>query len=450
MTCIIIVNLLIARSLEADMNSIWSATCQKPNFPTLIKDKKTEVLIIGGGMAGVLCAYYLHQQNVPYMLVEGKTIGDGITKNTTAKITSQHGIIYNKLVSRFGIDKARLYFNANEEAIKRYKDLSQQYDCDLEEKSAFVYSLTNREKIEQEIQAMLNFGAQVKFRTQLPLPFAIAGAVQLDHQAQFHPLKLLYKIAAGLNIYEGCFVEKIDGNHAITKQGTIVANKIIVATHFPMMNTHGSYFIKMYQHRSYTLALDKTLVLDGMYVDEAKSGMSFRTYKDYLILGGGDHRTGKLGGGYAELRDFTNRYYKDVKEVYSWATQDCMTLDGVPYIGKYSKHTPNIYVATGFNKWGMTSSMVAAMILSDMVQGKENIYASVFNPSRSIIRPQLFINLFESSVGLLTPKRRRCTHLGCALHWNKVEHTWDCPCHGSRYEANGKLIDNPAKKDAKV
>lgn len=432
------------------MNSLWSVTVQKPKFPSLVKDRTTEVLIIGGGLAGILCAYYLHQAKVPYILVEGKTIGDGITKNTTAKITSQHGIIYHNMMKQFGFEKAQMYYQANEEAIKRYRQLSQQFEYDFEEKSAFVYSLSDREKIEQELNALLKIGADAKYRTQLPLPFAIVGAIQLDHQAQFHPLKFLYSIATGLNIYENTYVDKIVGNKAITKHGVIIAKKIIVATHFPILNTHGSYFIKMYQHRSYTIALTGAPQIDGMFVDEAKNGMSFRNYKEYLIVGGGDHRTGKKGGCYEELREFSKRYYKEAKEVYSWATQDCMTLDDIPYIGKYSKHTPNLFVATGFKKWGMTSSMVAAMILSDLVQGKENAYASVFSPSRSILHPQLFVNLFESTIGLLTPKKRRCTHLGCALHWNPVEHTWDCSCHGSRFDKNGRLIDNPAKKDAKV
>lgn len=432
------------------MDSLWSVTVQKPKFPSLTKDRNTEVLIIGGGLAGILCAYYLHQAGVPYLLVEGKTIGDGISKNTTAKITSQHGIIYDQIINQIGIERAQLYYRANEEAIRRYQSFSLQFDCDFEEKSAYVYSLSNRKKIEQELHALLQMGADVKFRTQLPLPFSIAGAIQLDHQAQFHPLRFLYAIAAGLNINEFTYVDKIDGNRAITKQGIITAKKIIVATHFPMLNTHGNYFIKMYQHRSYTLALTEAPQIDGMYVDEAQNGMSFRNYKGYLILGGGDHRTGKKGGCYDELREFTKCYYKEAKEAYSWATQDCMTLDNIPYIGKYSKHTPNVYVATGFNKWGMTSSMVAAMILADLVQEKENVYASVFSPSRSILKPQLFVNLMESTVGLLTPKKRRYTHLGCALHWNRVEHSWDCSCHGSRFEESGRLIDNPAKKDANV
>ena len=228
-----------------------------------------------------------------------------------------------------------------------------------------------------------------------------------------------------------------------------MAEKIIVATHFPFINKHGSYFLKQYQHRSYDLALENAPNVHGMYVDEAQKGMSFRNYQNLLLIGGGDHRTGKQGGNWQELSNFAIRYYPNAKEKYRWATQDCMTLDSVPYIGQYSKHTPNFYVATGFNKWGMTSAMVAGMILTDMVMGKENPNAEVFSPSRSILRPQLAVNAFEATVNLLTPSQKRCPHLGCALKWNGKERSWDCPCHGSRFTENGVLIDNPATGNLK-
>ena len=226
--------------------------------------------------------------------------------------------------------------------------------------------------------------------------------------------------------------------------------KIIVTTHFPILNKHGSYFLKLYQHRSYVLALKGAQHLDGMYVDEDKKGLSFRTYGDLLLLGGGSHRTGKKGGNWHELEEFARKYYPSARVVSKWATQDCMSLDGVPYIGQYSKNTPDLYVATGFNKWGMSSSMVSAMILSDLVQGKPNEYAQVFSPSRSILRPQLAINALESTVGLLTPTAPRCPHLGCALKYNKAEHSWDCPCHGSRFSESGELINNPATDDKRM
>jgi len=181
-----------------------------------------------------------------------------------------------------------------------------------------------------------------------------------------------------------------------------------------------------------------------MFVDEAKKGMSFRNYENLLIVGGGDHRTGKAGGNYTELRQFAQKYYPNSIEKYNWATQDCMSLDGIPYIGRYSKSTANLFVASGFNKWGISSSMVSAMILSDMVVGKTNEFQEVFSPHRSMLNLQLLANGFEAVTNLLTFSKRRCPHMGCALKWNGTEFSWDCPCHGSRFDESGNLIDNPS------
>ena len=186
-----------------------------------------------------------------------------------------------------------------------------------------------------------------------------------------------------------------------------------------------------------------------MYVDESERGLSFRSFGDLLLLGGGGHRTGQQGGGWKELRAFAKVHYPYAREVGHWATQDCMSLDGVPYIGQYSRRTPGLYVATGFNKWGMTSAMVAALMLSDRIAGHRSPYESVFSPSRSILRPQLAVNAAGAVLNLLTPTAPRCPHLGCALKWNPQEHTWDCPCHGSRFTEDGKLLDNPATGDLK-
>lgn len=169
-----------------------------------------------------------------------------------------------------------------------------------------------------------------------------------------------------------------------------------------------------------------------------------------MIIGGGGHRTGKQGGCWQELENFAKIYYKNAEIVSKWATQDCMTLDDVPYIGQYSKSTPEIYVASGFNKWGMTNAMVAADILCRLVGDESSPYEDVFSPSRSIFRPQLAVNAFEAITNLLTPTMPRCPHLGCALKYNKVEHSWDCPGHGSRFAEDGSLIDNPATADKKL
>lgn len=431
------------------VHSVWSEQIELPKFESLKGDLQTEVLIIGGGLAGILCAYMLKQANVDYVLAEAKTICSGITKNTTAKITSQHGLIYDKLVRGYGREKAAMYLQANQQALEKYKLLCEKIDCDYKSEESFVYSLDDRQKIEKEIEALRQLGFQAEWKPSLPLPFKIAGAIGFKNQAEFHPLKFVKEISKGLHIFERTKVKALEGNKAITDGGTIHAKKIIVATHFPFINKHGSYFLKMYQHRSYVLALENVENMHGMYVDEQKTGLSFRNYKDLLLLGGGSHRTGKKGGNWHELRAFARKYYPNAHEKYAWATQDCMTLDGLPYIGRYAKQTTNLFVATGFNKWGMTSSMVAAMILTDMVLDKENPYAAVFSPSRSMLKPQLAVNALEATMNLLTVSRRRCPHLGCALKWNQVERSWDCPCHGSRFSQSGKLIDNPATDDLK-
>lgn len=426
------------------MKSLWTDTASIAGFEPLKGDLKTDVLIIGGGMAGILCAYFLQEKGVNYALVEGSTIASGITKNTTAKITSQHGLIYHNLVKHAGLEKASMYLRANELAVETYKTLCKDIPCDLEEKDAYVYSRIDEEKITKEIEAVQGLGFHAQFQKQLPLPIQIAGAIKFEHQAQFHPLKFIQGISKGLHIYENTFVKEMAPHTAITDAGKITAKKIIVATHFPFINKHGSYFLKMYQHRSYVLALENGPDVAGMFLDEAQKGMSFRNYNGLLLIGGGDHRTGKDGGKWEELRRFAKKYYPDAEEKYAWATQDCMTLDSIPYIGHYSRHTPDLYVATGFNKWGMTSSMVAAMILTDMVMGKPNEYAPVFSPHRSMLKPQLLVNGAEATANLLTISPKRCPHMGCALKWNRAERTWDCPCHGSRFERDGKLIDNPA------
>lgn len=424
--------------------SIWSDNVDMPEFASMTGNKKTDVLIIGGGMCGILCAHFLNNAGIDYILVEGSRIASGITEDTTAKITLLHGLIYNKLIKSAGTEKAKMYLTANQKAIDEYEKIFSAILYDFEKKSAYTYSLDDREKIEDEIKALDTLGFNAVFTSKTELPFKVAGAVRADNQAQFNPLKFISGVSKGLNIYENTFVREMKGNTAVTDNGNITAGKIIVATHFPFINKHGSYFLKMYQHRSYVTAFENVIPINGMYIDESETGMSFKSYGKYLLIGGGGHRTGKKGGAWEELQDFAKKYYPLSRPKYSWATQDCITLDKVPYIGLYSKNTPNMYTATGFNKWGMTSSMAAAMILCDMVTGKKNEFSEVFSPQRSMLKPQLLINGFEAAVNLLTPSSKRCPHLGCALKWNKAEHSWDCPCHGSRFDKDGHLLNNPA------
>lgn len=432
------------------MNSVWTNGTQLPYFETLEGDVKTDVLIIGGGITGILCAYFLQERGIPYILVEGRTVCSQTTKNTTAKITSQHGLIYDKLLKSAGAEKTKMYLEANQNAVKKYFELCRGMDCHFEEKTNYVYSLDDRRKLEKEAEALRKIGFDALLSETGELPFSTAGAVGFEHQAQFNPLEFISHIIPKLKIYEHSFVKELAENTAVTDRARITYKRAVFTTHFPIDNKHGMYFLKMYQHRSYVLAVENAQPINGMYVDEKKKGLSFRSYNDLLLLGGGSHRTGKRGGDWQELRGYARRYYPSAVEKYYWATQDCMSLDGVPYIGQYSKGLPDCYVATGFNKWGMTSSMVAAMLLADMVEGKENPYEPVFNPSRNMLKPQLFCNAGEAVLNLLTPTKKRCPHLGCALKWNAAERSWDCPCHGSRFDKDGGVIDNPATGDLKI
>ncbi|MBQ7095026.1 MAG: FAD-dependent oxidoreductase [Clostridia bacterium] len=427
--------------------SLWQETYSPPTFKPLHWGEKTKVLIIGGGIAGILTAYRLHQAGVPYILLEQGRILQGTTAHTTAKITSQHGLLYQKLLRREGMARARQYLSANEWAVGEYERLSREYPCDFRAEPHFVYSQKDENRLKREMDALAALGFEAEFCRELPLPIKTMGAVCFPHQASFHPLKFLGELARDLNIRENTHVLELQGTNAITERGGVHAEKIIVATHFPFINRHGGYFLRLYQHRSYLMALSGVKPMEGMYLDEDPLGMTFRSYKDLLLIGGGGHRTGKEGGNWAELRAFAAAHYPAAKEEYFWAAQDCMSLDQMPYIGQYGAHTEELLVASGFNKWGMTGAMIASRLLADRVMGKENEFQALFEPKGRLLRPKLILNALSSAAGLLNPSPKRCPHLGCALKWNKAEHSWDCPCHGSRFSSKGECLNNPANED---
>lgn len=427
------------------MDSLWKKT-PLPQFPQLHGDLHTEVLIIGGGMAGLLTAYLLQQAGVPCLLVERGRIGSGTTGGTTAKITVQHGFIYQKLLKSLGVSGAKAYLEANQLAFSQYAQLCAGLDCDYEIKDNYVYS-ASPEAVERELAALAQIGARAERRSQLPLPAAAAGAVCFPNQAQFHPRKFLAGIVGNLNIFENTWVSALSGTTAVTDQGIIHAKQVVCATHFPFLNNHGLFFFKLYQHRSYVLALENAPDIGGMYVDADHAGFSFRNAQGLLLLGGGGAHTGKSRGGWEPLRRFAAEHYPAAREVYAWAAQDCMSLDGMPYIGPYSAHTPGVYVETGFHKWGMTGSMLSALLIRDQILGIANPFAALFDPSRSIWKLQLLYNGAAAVGNLLRPATPRCPHMGCALKWNPYEHSWDCPCHGSRFAQEGTLLDNPANTD---
>ena len=428
--------------------SVWQNDASLPEFPTLSRELSTDVLVIGGGLAGLMTVWELRQKGVDVVLVEKGRICAATTAHTSAKLTAQHGLIYHKLIRSLGVEGASQYYKANAEAVEQLKNLCHRFGAPIEEKANFVYSF-DRRKLDWELDAFQKLGIPAIFVEAPPLPLSAAGAIGIPGQAQFHSLKLAASLAKELTIYENSRVTELIGTTATTEHGRIRAKKIVVTTHFPFLNKHGSYFLKLYQHRSYLLALQNAGTLDSMYVSDDKKGMSFSSFGGTLLLGGGGHRTGKHGGGWRELREFAAKHYPNAAEMNHWAAQDTMSLDGIPYIGQYSRNTPDLYVAAGFNKWGMTGSMVSAMLLTDLLHGKQNEYAGIFRPSRSILKPQLLLNSAETTANFLIPTTKRCPHLGCALKYNREEHSWDCSCHGSRFTESGAVLDNPANGDLK-
>lgn len=428
------------------MESIWQKNHDQKRYPVLKGNVRTQVLVIGGGMAGVLCARKLQEAGKDVILAEANRIGSGITAKTTAVLTAQHDFLYQDMIKRFDEHTAKAYLHANLDAVKKFRTMSKEIPCDFENIPSLQFTANEPARLQKEVQTVRNLGYEAKF-AEAPWFLEAAAAVEYPNMAQFHPLKFIIGAAKGLRIFENSPVRKIEGSTAVLDRGTVKAEQIVVTTHFPFINRRGLYFMKLYQNRSYVLALENAPD-PGVTVAELEGqGIYLRRYGDLLLLGGGDHRTGKKGGGFTFLRDYAQTHFPKARGKYAWANQDCMSLDGLPYVGLYSPNMPNVYVATGFNAWGMTNSMVAAQLITDQIRGKENPLTQAFRPDRSVLHKQLFCNIGETAANFLIPTTRRCTHLGCALRWNPQEHSWDCPCHGSRFTEEGKLLDTPAQKD---
>ncbi len=427
--------------------SLWVDTTTLPSFPTLEENLKTDVVIIGGGLCGILCAYYLQQVGKKVIVLEKNKIGMGITKNTTAVITAQHDVLYAKRIKKDGFAKAKQYLEANLLAVEEYRKLSKRFNFDFEEKDSYLYSTKDITPLEEEVKALQALGVDAKLVDEIPLPFMIKKALKFPRQAQMNALKLINQLAKELSIYEHTNVINIKQNKVYTDKHFIETSHIIVTTHYPFLKRWGMYPVKLFQRRSYVVAIKNSNNIKGTYTNLEKAGFYFRNYQDYLLIGGNDEKTGVYQKQYENLVAFCQKYYPNNPIAYMWANQDCVTLDDTPYIGLYSHFNKHIYVATGFNLWGMTQSMISAMLLKDFITKQKNKYQSLYRPHRPIINKKLFLHMKSFFKNVVKPLKPRCTHLGCSLVWNEVEETWDCPCHGSRFTKEGKVIDNPATKN---
>lgn len=500
------------------MNSYWieSVKDKKKEFPKLQKDERADVCIIGGGLTGITTAYYLSKTNLKVTLLEKYRICEHASGNTTAKITSQHGLFYDYLIQSQGKEKAKQYLEASEQAIKNIENIvkDENIECDFERHDNYVYTLKQEEvnKIKKEVEAVKSLGFSAEFTTNSELPFDILGAIKFPNQAQFNPCKYVNGLVEAItktnnsSIFENTKVVDLKSSEdslykVITEKGyCITAKHVVIASHYPIINAPGYYFLKMYQEMSYLIGVetDKSL-FKGMYINSETPTVSFRTAKkdgkDLLLIGGMGHKTGErkdISDSYKNLEAIAKKYYPDCKIPYHWCTEDCISLDKIPYIGEFSSLMPNVYVGTGYKKWGMTTSNVAANIITDKILGKKNAYEEVFISTRmepiknhqevgnmlkevvtswTIEKLEIpdeklqdikkgeggIIELENKKVGAYKDENGKiyivkpvCSHLGCELTWNNLEKTWDCPCHGSRFNYKGKSIYDPSIKDLEV
>lgn len=419
--------------------SIWEEYLNNKKYNSVEENMETDVLVIGGGIAGILISRKLQDNNIRTILLEKDRIGLGNTCKTTAFLSVQHETLYQDL----GPEKARVYLNLNKRALNEYKELSKKYDFDYEEVDSCLFS-EDPEIIKNEYDCLKSLDEDVYLKENIPYEGHSTG-ICFRNQAIINPIKFINQVSAGLNIYENSEVIKLRSNYALLKNGRKVKFKwVVIATHYPMVNILNLQSLKLTQRKSYVV-LVKNGYVDATYCSIDEDGMYYRMYKDYLLIGGNDKDTGTYC-----LSDFTNivlnKFNLEEKDIiYSWCGQDTITLDGIPYIGKSSFLYPNHIIVTGFNLWGFTWAMASSNIVLNII--KDGIECKLTKPSRFFVNKNLFKNIKNSFVNLVNFRKPRCTHLGCGLVYNEKEGIYECPCHGSIYDRNGNLVEGPAKKD---
>ncbi|HHX77177.1 MAG TPA: FAD-dependent oxidoreductase [Firmicutes bacterium] len=491
---------------------IWTVNIEATDYPVLKDDVKVDVAVVGGGLVGITLAYLLKQEGLKVAVIESDHIGRGTTGHTTAKITSQHNLIYDKLLKHIGKEKTQLYVEANEGAAKFMEDTikNKNIECHFSKQPAYVYTEIDKyvSKIQDEVKAALDLGIKAFYTEEIPLPIKIKAAECFENQSQFHPLKYLLALAEGIPsdgsyIFEGTrAVDFHEGNPSkvITDSGhTVTAESLVIASHFPAYGGSGYYFARMYPERAYAVAAKiKDNYPGGMYVTAETPGRSIRSCPlendNFIIVAGEKHKTGQgpdTSTHYANLALFARETFPVIDIPFRWSTQDYTTLDDLPYVGRISSKSQNTYVATGFGKWGITNGTAAALLIKDLIVNGESPWSPVYDPSRFEADPMIKnfimtnatvakhligdklkpvsndndmapgearvirqdgqkIGIYKDENGELHSVEIVCTHMGCYLVWNAAELSWDCPCHGSRFTYRGDIIEGPALKTLKT
>ena len=488
--------------------SPWLSTTDGPRYPPLDGDRTVDVAVIGAGIAGLSTAVHLAEGEQTVAVIERDRVGRAVTGHTTAKVTSQHGLTYHRLLGTVGEARARQYATANQRALEEVADRSGGFDAEFERASAYVYAdgADDREQVREEARAAKRLGLPATFvgGEAIDLPYETAGAVRFTEQGQFHPRKYVLGLAGRVKAEGG---EVFEGTRATdmrvgqpcevgTENGTVSADHVVCATHFPVFD-RGGYFARMKTKRSYVLGVrvagDSP---SGMYYNTGDPYRSIRTHEvdgeALVLIGGENHETGRGGSTterYERLEAFVRTHF-DVEEVaYRWSTQDYATFDGIPYIGRLGPVGESVYVATGFGGWGMTGGVAAGRIVSGLILRGEHPQREVFSPTRidgesaktlvthnaavgaqftadwaralvaseeATLRPGegTVVKTDDGPVGVSRDESGEvsavsavCPHMNCVLRWNDGEGSWDCPCHGSRFTRDGKVLDGPAIED---
>jgi glycine/D-amino acid oxidase-like deaminating enzyme/nitrite reductase/ring-hydroxylating ferredoxin subunit len=492
---------------DAARESVWVGTGpRQPSLPRLAHDVEADVAVLGGGIVGITTALLLQEGGARVALVEADRLACGVTGNTTAKVTSQHGLIYARLRRKLGQDAARGYGQAQEAALawiaaRVERDV---IDCDFRRQAAYAYvtSAARRSQVEQEVEAAAAAGLPATLAETTPLPYPVEAAVRFADQAEFHVRKYLMALverllAGGGQVFEHSRAVEVgtDGGCVVkTAGGRVIADRVVVATHYPFLD-RSLAFARLTPERSYAIACRIAgQPPEGMHISANSPTRSVRAVpigEEELLLIGGEGHTPGTGGDteerYRRLERFAREHW-DVNSVeYRWSAQDNRTLDGVPYVGRLTPRSDRAFMASGFAKWGMTGGTAAALLLADLVQGRANPSAKLFDPNRitplasaprfalhnaevaahfvgdrlktrgapsledlrpgegAIVRHDgQKVAAYRDELGEAIAVSTRCTHLGCQVAWNSAERSWDCPCHGSRFAPDGSVLQGPA------
>ena len=449
-------------------NSLWLKDLESTTLSTLSNSIDCDVCIVGGGLSGIYTAYLLAKKGVKVALLEAKpSLGIGTTGHSTGKLTAQHGVVYSKLLKYFSVEDVSTYYQANKNAIESALKYASEDSYEKVDSYLYATTMSGKQIIEKELYAYKELNIPCVETTETELPFDVTGALKMENTAQIHPTKfalhfLNLALKEGAAVYTNSRVTKveIDEKFVLTDNDSKVTfKKLVLCTHYPIESIKGLITTKLSIDRSYLLASKTTDVLKGQYLSVESSSRTIRTAvigdTPYLIYGGSSHIAGEVENTqtyYETLKEEMQATFKVSEPPYLWSAQDPNTPDLVPYIGQITEEDPDLYIATGYRKWGLSNSLVAGEILSSLIANEHHSAAQLYSPSRDQFGKNLLRGL--STVGFVTAnlaegyltrmEAPKCTHLGCKTRWNDGDETWDCPCHGSRFDKDGNVIEGPA------